>query len=72
MNPVMPDANAYAALLLGDEKVLPELEESDRIYFSVIVAGELLAGFNPNNLYKIYNILHFPLDSRGIKGDYPK
>lgn len=45
MKKVLLDTNAYSNLLAGDEKVLKEIEDSDIIYFSVIVIGELLSGF---------------------------
>lgn len=39
------DTNAYSSLLSGDEKILHEIENSDIVYLSVFVIGELLSGF---------------------------
>jgi tRNA(fMet)-specific endonuclease VapC len=39
------DTNAYAALLSGEKRVLDALSDADCIYLSVIVLGELYAGF---------------------------
>ena len=45
MRKIILDTNAYAALLAGDEAVLEELAAADRILMSVVVLGELYAGF---------------------------
>ncbi|MCZ7602867.1 MAG: type II toxin-antitoxin system VapC family toxin [Melioribacteraceae bacterium] len=45
MKKVLLDTNAYSNLLAGDEKVLKEIENSDIVFFSVFVIGELLSGF---------------------------
>lgn len=45
MNKVLLDSNAYSHLLSGDEKVLSLLAESDIVYMSIFVLGELYAGF---------------------------
>jgi tRNA(fMet)-specific endonuclease VapC len=39
------DTNAYSAYLSGDKNVLSALAESDQVLISVIVLGELYAGF---------------------------
>ncbi len=45
MSRVLLDTNAYGHLLAGDSLVLNALAEADRVYLSVFVMGELLAGF---------------------------
>jgi tRNA(fMet)-specific endonuclease VapC len=45
MRKILLDTGAYARFLAGDEKVLDRLAASDRVYMSVFVLGELLAGF---------------------------
>lgn len=45
MKKVLLDTNAYSNFLAGDEKVLVEIENSDIVYLSVFVIGELLSGF---------------------------
>ena len=45
MRQVLLDTNAYARLLAGDTNVLEEVSEAERVYLSVFVMGELLAGF---------------------------
>lgn len=45
MKKVLLDTNAYSSLLSGDEKILHEIENSDIVYLSVFVIGELLSGF---------------------------
>ncbi|MBI5211343.1 MAG: type II toxin-antitoxin system VapC family toxin [Elusimicrobia bacterium] len=45
MTRVLLDTNAYAALLSGDRKVHAVLAEAEAVYLSVIVLGELHAGF---------------------------
>ena len=42
---VLLDTNAYSELLRGNEAVHELLENSDKIYMSVIVVAELLTGF---------------------------
>ena len=39
------DTNAYTRLLLGEERVLDAVGAAERVYLSVFVMGELLAGF---------------------------
>lgn len=45
MKKVLLDTNAYTKLLLGEKDVLEELGKADRVFMSVIVLGELFAGF---------------------------
>ena len=45
MKRVLLDTNAYSKLLAGDEKVLSLMAESDVVYMSIFVLGELYAGF---------------------------
>lgn len=45
MTRVLLDTNAYTALLVGDEDVLDALAGADMVLMSVIVLGELFAGF---------------------------
>jgi tRNA(fMet)-specific endonuclease VapC len=45
MKKILLDTNAYSNLLTGDEKVLSLLSESDVVYMSIFVLGELYAGF---------------------------
>ncbi|MEK7745688.1 MAG: type II toxin-antitoxin system VapC family toxin, partial [Elusimicrobiota bacterium] len=42
---VLLDTNAYTALLAGEKRVLEALTDADCVYLSVIVLGELHAGF---------------------------
>ena len=45
MRRILIDTNAYAAFMAGDEGVLEALATADTAYLSVIVLGELHAGF---------------------------
>jgi tRNA(fMet)-specific endonuclease VapC len=45
MKRLMIDTNAYTALILGDERILNLITETEVLYMSVIVLGELFAGF---------------------------
>jgi len=45
MNKILLDTNAYVKLLTGDEAVLDAVSDAEIIYISVIVLGELYAGF---------------------------
>jgi tRNA(fMet)-specific endonuclease VapC len=42
---IILDTNAYAVLLAGDEDVLGAISSAETVYMSVIVLGELFAGF---------------------------
>jgi len=45
MKKVLLDTNAYSELLKGDERVLNEVGEAEKVYMSVFVLGELFYGF---------------------------
>jgi tRNA(fMet)-specific endonuclease VapC len=45
MKRLLLDTNAYTALLAGDEQVLNVLGAAEQVLMSVIVLGELAAGF---------------------------
>jgi tRNA(fMet)-specific endonuclease VapC len=45
MKKILLDTNAYVGFLRGDEKVMSYLAQSDNVYMSVFVLGELYAGF---------------------------
>lgn len=45
MKKILVDTNAYTALMTGDERVLDSLVRAETVYVSVIVMGELYAGF---------------------------
>ncbi|RPI98753.1 MAG: type II toxin-antitoxin system VapC family toxin [Candidatus Aminicenantes bacterium] len=45
MRAILLDTNAYVRFLAGDERVLDCLAKAGRVYASVFVLGELLAGF---------------------------
>ena len=45
MRRVLLDTNAYSALARGDDAVLDAISEADVVYVSVVVLGELYAGF---------------------------
>ena len=49
MRKVLLDTNTYTALFRGDEGVLDTLARADTVFMSVIVLGELYAGFNGGN-----------------------
>jgi len=45
MNSILLDTNAYSGYLSGDKRVLEVLVNADIVYISVIMIGELYAGF---------------------------
>ena len=49
MKKILLDTNAYSALLNGDKKIFDIISKAKVIYLSVIVIGELFAGFNGGN-----------------------
>jgi len=49
---VILDSNAYSGLLRGNVEVRILLEKADHVYMSVIVLGELYAGFKGGNREK--------------------
>ncbi|MFA6007739.1 MAG: type II toxin-antitoxin system VapC family toxin [Candidatus Shapirobacteria bacterium] len=46
MTKILLDTNAYSAFMSGDKSVFEYIVESEAIYFSTIVIGELFAGFH--------------------------
>lgn len=61
---VLLDTNAYSALAKGDEEVRGLVRRSETIYFSMVVVGELLAGFhNGSRFEKNHKILDAYLES---------
>jgi len=44
------DTNGYIALMKGDESVARFLDDSELVYLSTIVAGELLTGFKGGSM----------------------
>jgi len=49
MKKILLDTNAYSALLNGDKQIFGVISKAKVIYLSVIVIGELFAGFNGGN-----------------------
>ncbi len=65
MKRILLDTNAYTALLAGDEAVLAALSDADAVLVSVVVLGELHAGFKggsrePENLEALADFLRRP------------
>ena len=52
MRRVLLDTNAYARFFGGDEAVLGALGEAETVFLSVIVMGELFAGFHGGSKVK--------------------
>lgn len=48
---IVLDTNAYSAFLQGDENVFAMLGLADRTFISVVVLGELFAGFRGGTRY---------------------
>ena len=46
MKKILLDTNAYSALLNGNKEIFGIISKAEVIHFSVIVIGELFAGFN--------------------------
>jgi tRNA(fMet)-specific endonuclease VapC len=46
---IILDTNAYSRLLAGDEDVLDVLSNTETVYMSIFVLGELYAGFYGGN-----------------------
>ena len=53
MRAVLLDTNAYAKYLRGDPAVLDALARAGLVYMSVIVLGELFAGFRNGSMEKV-------------------
>ncbi len=49
---ILLDTNAYTAFMYGDQKVFDYIIESEKVYISTIIAGELFAGFIGGKKYK--------------------
>jgi tRNA(fMet)-specific endonuclease VapC len=49
MKKILIDTNAYASFLAGDRAVLDALAETETVYLSIFVLGELYAGFKAGN-----------------------
>ena len=49
MKKILIDTNAYASFLAGDRAVLDALAETETVYLSIFVLGELYAGFKGGN-----------------------
>lgn len=52
MKKIILDTNAYSAFLSGNKEVFSSIIESEFIYLSTIVIGELFAGFFEGNRFK--------------------
>ena len=50
---ILLDTNAYVALKRGDASMARLVRRSEHIYFSAIVAGELLHGFRGGSRYRV-------------------
>ncbi len=46
MKKILLDTNAYSAFMSGDHTVFDYIVESETVYFSTIMLGELFAGFH--------------------------
>ena len=51
MRNVLLDTNAFSALFRGDEEVLKTISKAEHVFASVIVIGELEAGFRGGARY---------------------
>ena len=65
MKKIILDTNAYSAFLKGEVKVLNVLSGAETVYMSIIVIGELLAGFKggskePKNRENLHRFLDKP------------
>ena len=49
---VLLDTNALTALWSGDERVLDALGQAERVFMSIVVLGELFAGFRGGSRMK--------------------
>lgn len=55
MKKVLLDTNAYSGYLAGDKTVFQAIAEAESVFLSVIVLGELYAGFRGGTKFK-FNI----------------
>lgn len=51
MRKILLDTNAYSAFMCGDQAVFKYIVDSELVYVSTIVLGELYAGFLAGNRY---------------------
>jgi tRNA(fMet)-specific endonuclease VapC len=61
------DTNAYSALMKGDEHVASFLDHANVVYLSVVVTGELLAGFKGSRKEREHTLLLTDFIERGGK-----
>ncbi len=68
MKKILLDTNAYSSFLRGNNAVFEALVEADVVYMSVIVLGELLAGFRSGKQYvlNLERLKNF-LDKDGVQ-----
>ncbi len=68
MKKVLLDTNAYSALLNGNKEIFRIISKAEVTYLSVIVIGELFAGFNGgSNKKDNINLLNEFLDQSSVK-----
>lgn len=53
MNKILLDTNAYIHFLKGDNKVFDVLGQAQKVFVSVIMLGELFAGFKGGTKYSM-------------------
>ena len=53
MSKILLDTNAYSAFMSGDRPVFDAVVESEIIYISTVMLGELFAGFHGGRKYSI-------------------
>ncbi len=64
---VLLDSNAYSLLMRGDQRVGELVRGTDRVFFSVVVIGELMYGFRRGTrLQENMDILRLYLGSAGV------
>jgi tRNA(fMet)-specific endonuclease VapC len=68
MTKILLDTNAYSRFMSGDETVLDYVVESEIVYCSTIILGELFAGFQGGDRYleNIRELKSF-LSKEGVK-----
>jgi tRNA(fMet)-specific endonuclease VapC len=52
MKTILVDTSAYGRLLSGDKRILDPLSTAETVFFSVVVMGELMAGFRGGSKYR--------------------
>jgi len=55
MTKIVLDTNAYSEFMAGNQSVFDHIIESDNVYISTVVLGELYAGFRGGNRYATNN-----------------